>query len=86
MSVSGARFGRMAASYWVDADKEATAELGKAGVKTIKADPKFEADLIKVGEDLTKKWVADATERGLDGQATYDFYVSRVKALSKKTD
>ncbi len=84
MSVSGAKFGRMASAYWVEADKEASAELAKAGVKIVKADPKFEAALIKVGDSLTKKWIANATKRGLDGQATYDFYVSRVKALSKK--
>jgi TRAP-type C4-dicarboxylate transport system substrate-binding protein len=86
VSVSGAKFGRMAAGYWVEADKEASAELDKAGVKIVKADPKFEADLVKIGEGLTRKWIADAAARGLDGQATYDFYVSRVKALSKKTD
>jgi TRAP-type C4-dicarboxylate transport system substrate-binding protein len=86
MSVSGAKFGRMAAAYWVQADKEATAEEEKAGIKIVQADPKFEAELIKLGDDLTRKWIADATKRGLDGQATYDFYVSRVKALSSKTN
>jgi TRAP-type C4-dicarboxylate transport system substrate-binding protein len=84
MSVSGAKFGRMASAYWVEADKEASAELDKAGIKIVKADPKFEAELIKVGDSLTKTWIANATKRGLDGQAAYDFYVSRVKALSKK--
>jgi hypothetical protein len=39
--------------------------------------------LIKVGDGLTKSWIETANKRGLDGQATYDFYVSRVKALSK---
>ena len=86
MSVSGARFGRMASAYYVQADKEATAEVDKAGVKTVKVDPKFEAALVKVGEGLTRKWIADAAARGLDGQATYDFYVGRVKALSQKTN
>lgn len=86
MSVSGAKFGRMASAYWVRADKAASAELEKAGIKVVKADPKFEAELIKVGEGLTKSWIANATKRGLDGQATYDFYVSRVKELSHKTN
>ncbi len=31
----------------------------KAGIKIVKADPKFEAALIKLGEGLTKKWIAD---------------------------
>ncbi len=86
MSVSGPRFGRMAASYWVEADKTAEVELKKAGVKIVKADPKFEAALIKIGNKLTEKWIATANKRGLDGQATYDFYVKRVKELSGKTN
>ena len=86
VSVSGAKFGRMAAAYWVKSDKEAEAELDKAGIKVIKADPAFEAELVKVGDGLTKSWIANASKRGLDGQAAYDFYVSRVKALSQKTN
>lgn len=86
MSVSGAKFGRMASAYWVEADKEASDELKKSGVKVIKADPKFEAELVKVADSLTKQWIATAGQRGLDGQAAYDFYVSRVKALSKKAN
>lgn len=84
MSVSGAKFGRMAAAYWVEADKTAEVELKKAGVKTVKADPKFEAALIKIGDKLTENWIATANKRGIDGQATYDFYVKRVKELSAK--
>jgi TRAP-type C4-dicarboxylate transport system substrate-binding protein len=82
-SVSGAKFGRMAAAYWVESDSTAVGELNKAGVKVVKADPAFEAALIKIGDGLTKTWIETANKRGLDGQATYDFYVSRVKALSK---
>jgi len=86
MSVSGAKFGRMAAAYWVQGDKEAEAKIKKAGIKTVEADPKFEAALIKIGDGLTKKWIATANKRGLDGQATYDFYVKRVKELSGKSN
>ncbi len=86
MSVSGTKFGRMAASYWVEADKTAEVALKKAGVKTVEADPKFEAALVKIGETLTHKWIATANKRGLDGQATYDFYVKRVKELSAKSN
>jgi TRAP-type C4-dicarboxylate transport system substrate-binding protein len=85
MSVSGAKFGRMAAAYWVEADKTAEVELKKAGVKTVKADPNFEAALIKIGDKLTEKWIATANKRGIDGQAAYDFYVKRVKELSAKS-
>jgi len=86
MSVSGAKFGRMAAAYWVESDRTAVSELEKAGVKEVDADPAFEAALIKIGDNLTKKWIATANERGLDGQATYDFYVKRVQELSGKTN
>jgi len=86
MSVSGPKFGRMAASYWVQSDKTAEVALKKAGVTSINANPQFEAALVKLSEDLTKKWIGAATKRGLDGQATYDFYVQRVKELSKKTN
>ena len=78
------KFGRMAAQYWVESDKAAEAELEKAGIKVVQADPKFEAALIKIGDDLTKQWIETANKRGLNGQATYDFYVNRVKELSKK--
>ena len=60
--------------------------MKKAGVKVVKADPKFEAALIKIGDKLTAKWIATANKRGLDGQATYDFYVKRVKELSGKSN
>jgi TRAP-type C4-dicarboxylate transport system substrate-binding protein len=86
MSVSGAKFGRMAAAYWVKGDKEAEAEIKKSGIKTVEADPKFEAALIKIGDKLTQKWIATANKRGLDGQATYDYYVKRVKELSGKSN
>ncbi len=86
MSVSGAKFGRMASAYWMEADKDASAKLKKAGVTIVKADPKFEAALIKIGGTLTHKWIATADKRGLNGQATYDFYVKRVKELSGKAN
>ena len=86
MSVSGAKFGRLAAAYWVESDKTAAVDLDKAGIKIVKADPEFEAALIKVGEGLTKNWIATANKRGLNGQATYNFYVQRVKELSGKTN
>jgi hypothetical protein len=86
MSVSGAKFGRLAAAYWVESDKTAAIDLDKAGIKIVKADPEFEAALIKVGEGLTKNWIATADKRGLNGQATYNFYVQRVKELSGKTN
>lgn len=82
-SVSGAKFGRMAAAYWIESDNSAVVELNKAGVKVVKADPAFEAELIKIGDRLTKTWIDTANKRGLDGQAAYDFYVKRVKELSK---
>jgi TRAP-type C4-dicarboxylate transport system substrate-binding protein len=85
MSVSGAKFGRMASAYWMQADKDAREKLKKAGVKVVDADPKFEAALIKIGDTLTHKWIATANKRGLNGQATYDFYVKRVKELSGKS-
>src|SRR5690606_32949081 len=85
-SVSGAKFGRMAASYWVEADQAADAEIEKAGIKIVKADPAFEAALVKIGDGLTQKWIATAKQRGFDGQAAYDFYVQRVKDLSGKTN
>ena len=83
-SVSGAKFGRMISAYWVQADKESVEKEKKAGIKTVKADPKFEAALIKIGDKLTKKWIATANKRGLDGQGAYDFYVKRVHELSRK--
>jgi TRAP-type C4-dicarboxylate transport system substrate-binding protein len=83
-SVSGAKFGRMISAYWVQADKESLAEEKKAGIKVVKADPQFEAALVKIGDSLTKKWIETANKRGIDGQAAYDFYVKRVHELSAK--
>ena len=85
-SVSGVKFGRMAAAYWVESDRTAEAEIEKAGIKIVKADPAFEEALVKVGDGLTKKWIETANKRGLDGQGAYDFYVARVKELSKATN
>ena len=32
---------------------------------------------------LTAGWIKKANAKGIDGQAAYDFYVGRVKELSK---
>ncbi len=85
-SVSGVKFARMISAYWIQADKESMVDLKKAGIKIVSADPNFEAALIKIGDNLTKKWIATANKRGLDGQGAYDFYVKRVQELSRKVD
>lgn len=83
MNVSGAHFGRMAASHWVEADQTALVEFEDAGIEIVEADPAFEDALKEAASAVTEQWIAKANEAGIDGQAAYDFYVSRVQELSK---
>ncbi|MBO6782724.1 MAG: TRAP transporter substrate-binding protein DctP [Alphaproteobacteria bacterium] len=84
MAVSGPKFGRMAAQFWVDGDAAAIAKFkDQWGIEVYDADPAFEAALTEQSKFLTEGWIKKANSKGIDGQAAYDFYVQRVKELSK---
>jgi len=83
-AVSGEKFARMAAQFWVDGDKAAIERFkSEWGISVHDADPAFEAELTEASKFLTAGWIKRATDKGIDGQAAYDFYVNRVKELSK---
>jgi len=83
-SVSGDKFARMAAQFWVDGDKAAIKRFNDEwGITVHDADPAFEAELTEASKFLTAGWIKRATDKGIDGQGAYDFYVSRVRELSK---
>ena len=82
-AASGPKFGRMAAKHWMDRDASALEEFKAADIKIIDADPAFEEALIAQSTFLTEGWIKKADAKGIDGQAAYDFYVKRVKELSK---
>lgn len=83
MGVSGEKFGRMAAKFWVDGDAKALGTFKKEGIKIVDADPGFEKSMIDASMFLTDAWIKKANAKGIDGQAAYDFYVKRVQELSK---
>ncbi len=83
MNVSGVQFGRMAAGHWVEADQTALVEFEDAGIEIVEAEPAFEEAFKEAASAVTEQWIAKADEAGIDGQAAYDFYVSRVQELSK---
>jgi TRAP-type C4-dicarboxylate transport system substrate-binding protein len=82
-SVSGAKFGRMGARDWMDADASALEEFKAAAIKVVDADPAFEKALIDNASPLTAAWIKKANDKGIDGQGAYDFYVKRIGELSK---
>ena len=73
----------MAAGHWVEADKTALVEFEEAGIEIVEADTAFEEAFKEAAAPVTEQWIAKANEAGIDGQAAYDFYVSRVQELSK---
>ncbi|MGB0626417.1 MAG: hypothetical protein ACPGQ5_07620, partial [Alphaproteobacteria bacterium] len=84
MAVSGPKFGRMAAQFWVDGDKAAIKRFNDEWkISVHDADPAFEAALTEQSKFLTEGWIKRANDKGIDGQAAYDFYVKRVGELSK---
>lgn len=84
MAVSGPKFGRMAAQFWVDGDAKAIARFNSEwGIEVLDADPAFEDALKAESRFLTEGWIKKATEKGIDGQGAYDFYVARVRELSQ---
>jgi TRAP-type C4-dicarboxylate transport system substrate-binding protein len=83
-AVSGSKFGRMAAQFWVDGDAAAIARFkSEWGIDVYDADTAFENALKAESKFLTDGWIKKATAKGIDGQGAYDFYVSRVNELSK---
>ena len=84
MAVSGPKFGRMAAEFWVRGDKKAIERFqSEWKIPVLDADPAFEQALTDASKFLTAGWIKKANAKGIDGQAAYDFYVGRVKELSK---
>jgi TRAP-type C4-dicarboxylate transport system substrate-binding protein len=84
MAVSGPKFGRMAAEFWVKGDKAAFKKFSSEwDIKVYDANPAFEQSLKDQSKFLTERWIKKANGKGIDGQATYDFYVRRVGELSK---
>ncbi|MDI5922676.1 TRAP transporter substrate-binding protein DctP [Halomonas sp. LR5S13] len=80
--LSGSELGKAAGAAWRRSIDEALKTFSEAGIKIVDADPEFEAELQKASEFLTRQWIAKANEAGIDGQAAYDYYVSRVRELS----
>jgi len=53
------------------------------GAGAVPADPAFEQALIAAGAPITAAWVEAANKAGIDGQGALDFYMQRVRELSK---
>lgn len=83
MKVSGAAFASMAGSAWSKDNDNALQSLKSKGMTVVKADPAFEAELVKASAGVTAAWVKKATDSGIDGKAALEFYQSRLAELSK---
>ena len=83
LKVSGATFAAMAGGAWAKDNAAALQTLQAKGLKVVKADPAFEAELIKASAGITAGWVQKATAAGIDGKAALAFYQSRLTELSK---
>lgn len=73
----------MASGYWQDASEAALKEFKANGVTIVKADPSFEAELKSASIPITQAWIEKANSKGIDGQAAYDFYRTRVEELTQ---
>jgi TRAP-type C4-dicarboxylate transport system substrate-binding protein len=83
-AVSGPKFGRMAAQFWVEGDAKALERFkSEWNIPVFQADPAFEDALKAESKFLTEGWIKKASAKGIDGQAAYDFYVARLNELSK---
>jgi TRAP-type C4-dicarboxylate transport system substrate-binding protein len=73
--LSGEPFAQMAAQGFIDQDNLADPLIAKYGIETHRASPAF----MKILEDkigfYKDNWMADATSRGIDAPAAYDFFV-----------
>ncbi len=66
---------RMAAQGFIDQDNLAEPLITENGINTHRAGPEFMKSLEAKIAFYKDKWIADATARGIDAQAAYDFYV-----------
>jgi TRAP-type C4-dicarboxylate transport system substrate-binding protein len=73
--LSGEPFAQLAGQGFVDQDNLADPLIKENGINTRQASP----ELMRILEEKVRfykdNWMADATARGIDAQAAYDFYV-----------
>lgn len=81
MEVMGADFAKFAGAVQDGANDKARAAMIEAGVEIVKGSDALEADLRKLGQPITDKWVAQMGESGVDGQAVIDFYLARIAEI-----
>lgn len=84
MSISGEKVARQVGKDGDDFEAVAGKKLVKAGVKEVKADKKFEADLAKAGQPQIQGWLKRAKAIGVDGNAVLADYAKSIAELQKK--
>jgi TRAP-type C4-dicarboxylate transport system substrate-binding protein len=66
---------------WDTADKAGPAEAEKMGKTIIRPSAAFAAALRKAWTPLHAGWIKEASGRGIDGKAAFDFYVEQAKKV-----
>lgn len=74
----GADFAKFAGSVQDNANDAARVALIESGVEVIKGSAELEADLRKLGQPTTDKWIAQMDSMGVDGQAVIEHYLDRI--------
>ncbi|MFY0633326.1 MAG: TRAP transporter substrate-binding protein [Vannielia sp.] len=81
MSVSGEALAKMAGAQQDAGDAAAVEQMKADGVEIIEADEAFMTEFRDTTAPLHEAWIAAATDKGVDGQAAFDFFRAQTAEL-----
>jgi TRAP-type C4-dicarboxylate transport system substrate-binding protein len=80
MRLSGERFARLAGQSFDDSDRKAVVMLNENKAEVTTAAPKFVEEIRQVTQPVIDRWIKQASEKGIDGQAA----LAMMRAEAKK--
>jgi TRAP-type C4-dicarboxylate transport system substrate-binding protein len=80
--LSGEHIARLAGQAWDDADKKGLEGIQKSGIKLVKADAAFAAEVKKRSAPIIDDWIKQASAKGLDARKILDEFQAELKKVA----
>src|SRR4030095_12698253 len=80
--LSGEHIAKLAGQAWDDADKRGLEGIQKSGIKIVKADAAFVAEVKKRSAPIIDDWVKQASAKGVDARKILDEFHAELKNVA----
>jgi TRAP-type C4-dicarboxylate transport system substrate-binding protein len=80
--LSGEHIAKLAGQAWDDADKRGLEGIQKSGIKIVKADAAFVAEVKKRSAPIIDDWVKQASAKGVDARKILDEFQAELKKVA----